>query len=94
MAQLYFAGKIIEGERHHYEVIRQISYGEFAITYQVKSTTTEEIFFLKQYKSPVPRTFWYSEYVEYQKKLLQRIDNDFLRLRTLKIIDYFGIVLG
>jgi serine/threonine protein kinase len=89
MPKVYQTGEIIQGTTQSFEIIRFLNQGNLALAYEVKSVQSNERFFLKQYISPTPRKSWYSDFVAYQEEFRQRIQDDFLRLRTLQIVDFF-----
>jgi serine/threonine protein kinase len=63
--------------------------GAMALSYAARDKSGRTVFF-KQYKSPTLRVSWYRDYVDYQKELKRRVDNDpILNQFCYEMLDFF-----
>ena len=72
-----------------YEIVRELNRGAFANAYEAVSPYHGRVFF-KQYKSPSILVEWYAGFVDHQKEIKRRINDDpAARDRCYKFIDFF-----
>jgi len=83
------ARKLKEGQVvNTYTIDSLINSGAFAISYKARDSTGRSVF-LKQYKSPSCKVSWYSDYVDYQEDLKDRIEGSFVKNMAVSFIDLF-----
>lgn len=58
-----------------YEIIREISDGDMAWTYEARHLRTQQRVFLKYYKSPTPLVDWYQSYTDYVYEINKRLES-------------------
>ena len=89
MSRRYGKGESVSGGAVPYEIERDLSVGMFAVSYAARRPDGSRVF-LKQYKSPSRLLPWYREYIDYQRELKRRVENDpTLASRTYEFADMF-----
>lgn len=72
-----------------YEVVRELSNGAFAISYEAKDQHGQRVFF-KNYKSPSPLVPWFKGFVDHQGELKRRVESDpALKDRCYRFVEFF-----
>lgn len=79
-------------EVNGYTIVRLLTAGAFAMSYEARGADGSRVF-LKQYKSPSPRTPWYREYVEHQQEIRRRVEEGAQRF-CYRFIDLFECKAG
>lgn len=65
---MFDEGTILEGGKAPYEIVEELSMGEFAVSYKAKNTKSGEAVFLKKYIDPTPLLKEeYATFVSHQK---------------------------
>ena len=72
-----------------YTVVRSISEGNMALSYEARDGRTNDRVFLKQYSSPSIRLPWYEKYKAYQQELRRRIEASECRNFCYRFLDQF-----
>lgn len=85
----YPAGTEIKG----YTVRKTLNVGMNAIAFEGAARDGKRVF-LKQYKSPSPRSDWYKGYVDYQAEMRRRIKDGGAASFTYDFIEYFEFKKG
>jgi serine/threonine protein kinase len=89
MAIVFKDGEKESSGKTPYEVVRKLSEGGMAISYEAKDPVGRRVFF-KQYMQPTVQVSWYKGYVAYQEEMRRRIANDpTVRGLTYQFIDFF-----
>jgi eukaryotic-like serine/threonine-protein kinase len=76
-------------KKKNYEVVRELSRGAFAVSYEARNLLGESVFF-KQYKSPSKLVDWYPGFVKHQQEIKKRIEKDpAAKERCYRFIEFF-----
>jgi len=88
---MFDEGTIVDGSSAQYEIIRELSMGEFAISYEAKNLSNGESVFLKKYIDPTPLLKEeFTSFVDHQKKVNARLNS--LGESFEKITDEFQFI--